>query len=416
MLFSIGVTAYLTAQALGLALWLSLAAGLFSSMLLGTFGGWLMERRREHGPEQRLQVVARSDDGPAPVEGRSTILDNLQERLRVAAADDERWVVILRAHGIEDDLEADGAIAAARLALMASMELAEPVPATEVEQLSELCDYTNDHLRSVIAETETAAFTIMVRLQEVDQMVGQFSDFVRTTEGESLLLLGHSGQSVSLNEGFLTRLQTHLGHRIDSSSADNERLVQIDKDTQAIQRLVEGIAAIVFTTDLLALNASIEATHAGSAGRGFAVVAAEVRQLASQTKLAVHNIQTGLDRFQETNRLQIRDGSEKADQINGERALLDELAEQLHGMGVGYERMSTCQRRILNEMEQLSGNIAAAMTAAMGEIQFQDVVRQRLECVVHGIGALKESGAATAFEVMQGANTVGSHETALELF
>ena len=256
----------------------------------------------------------------------------------------------------------------------------------------------------------------MARLQEVDNLVFKFGEFVRASDQESLILLGHSGQSVALNEGFLSRLKTHLGKRTDSSSADNERLTQIDEDTKAIQRLVEAIAAIVFTTDLLALNASIEATHAGDAGRGFAVVAAEVRQLARQTKLAVDNIQGGLNRFQETNRQQIRDGTEKTDQIAGERALLDELAGQLKGLGLGYERMSTCQRRILTEMEQLSGNIATAMTAAIGEIQFQDVVRQRLECVVRGIGALKDSGAVTAFEIMQGANTVGDRENALELF
>jgi hypothetical protein len=378
LLFGIGAMVFALAQFLGLAQWLALAAGLIATMAAGALGGWLARRRGKLGNNGRLQALARVLDGPIIVDGRVMRPDELKDRLQETAADDERWAAILRAHGIEDDLDANGAIAAARIALITSMDLSESPPATtELEQLPELCDYTNDHLLSVIAETEGAAFTIMARLQEVDNLVFKFGEFVRASDQESLILLGHSGQSVALNEGFLSRLKTHLGERTDSSSADNERLTQIDEDTKAIQRLVEAIAAIVFTTDLLALNASIEATHAGDAGRGFAVVAAEVRQLARQTKLAVDNIQGGLNRFQETNRQQIRDGTEKTDQIAGERALLDELAGQLKGLGLGYERMSTCQR---------------------------------------GIGALKDSGAVTAFEIMQGANTVGDRENALELF
>jgi hypothetical protein len=67
-------------------------------------------------------------------------------------------------------------------------------------------------------------------------------------------------------------------------------------------------------------------------------------------------------------------------------------------------------------MERLSGDIGVALTCAMGEIQFQDVVRQRLECVVQGIEALKNADADAAFAVMQAGDTLGARDKVMELF
>lgn len=86
-----------------------------------------------------------------------------------------------------------------------------------------------------------------------------------------------------------------LAHEVERAA---EVIAKLESDTDSVAGILDVIKGIAEQTNLLALNAAIEAARAGEQGRGFAVVADEVRTLASRTQESTHEIQTVIEQLQ----------------------------------------------------------------------------------------------------------------------
>ncbi len=280
----------------------------------------------------------------------------------------------------------------------------------EMRQYREFNDIVRSHLSAVIQETEQAAFSMMEQLQAIDGVVSDLNQFVNRSSQEASELIHSSENEVESNRRMVETMRGYISKRVDENQHDQMRVQKVIDEAQHLEGIVQLIKNIAAQTNLLALNAAIEAARAGEAGRGFAVVADEVRKLSMQTGEAVTQISQGIGQVASTIQAQFQEKL-SSENIEAERQVLFQFADQLNEMETRYSGLINQQNEVLGNISTSSQRLADMFVHAMASVQFQDVVRQRVEHVSHALERLDGHNAELA-QVLDKA----SEKSALEQF
>lgn len=261
--------------------------------------------------------------------------------------------------------------------------------ARELSHVRNYNDVLCKQLDGIVQETEKAAYDIAERLQAIDAVVTRLDQFVSETTQASSALASSSEQDIESNKAMIARMESYVRNRIDEAMRDQQRIEQIVAEAQGLGTLVQLIKAISSQTNLLALNAAIEAARAGEAGRGFAVVADEVRKLSTETDAAVNKINEGINGVAQSIRQQFEDKLAHSN-VEAERNALTEISNQLSHLGHGYQQLLDHDLNVLQNVREASGELASMFMDVLASVQFQDITRQQIEIVVRALRKLDD--------------------------
>ncbi|VXC98029.1 Methyl-accepting chemotaxis protein [Pseudomonas sp. 8Z] len=173
----------------------------------------------------------------------------------------------------------------------------------------------------------------------------------------------------------MRQLSARLG---DSATA----LQQLREQTQQINRVVDVIKGIAEQTNLLALNAAIEAARAGEAGRGFAVVADEVRSLSKRTQESTQEIAQTVDNLQRV--------------VGQSVSLMEDACNQADGDIGSVLAMGDELQNIVDSVQRVSDRLAQIATAAEQQAATADEVSGNIQQVDQAAGQLLEGAQAVS--------------------
>ncbi|MCD7100234.1 methyl-accepting chemotaxis protein [Stenotrophomonas sp. MMGLT7] len=251
--------------------------------------------------------------------------------------------------------------------------------------LTELRNFVGNEIDGSRGEIERARELIR---QAVAGLGGSFDAMSRKSrqQGQAVARIvdragddGHAGVDVARFAQHASQRMEQLVEALEQVSGQSSTTVHhIDEMAQhldGIFALLEDVKSIADQTNLLALNAAIEAARAGEAGRGFAVVADEVRNLSErsttfneQIRKLAHSSKDAIAKVRETvTQMASRDMDRSREARNEAATMLDNVAAINASLGEGMREISECGRAI-------DGSVAEAVRA----LQFEDIATQAL--------------------------------------
>lgn len=250
--------------------------------------------------------------------------------------------------------------------------------------LAEANSTSTNQIRQVMDDLSSTAATLADNVQSVNTKVIEMGDNMSAINSEAVTLndnsdkMNRAGQNVSESMN-LVLTSSHTASDIIAQLI--EQVNETNKAIASINKAVELISDITSQTNLLSLNASIEAARAGQAGRGFAVVASEIKQLADQSSQGADSIKNIADNI-----------LEKSNRSVMLTSRMKELAEQ-EQTDIGNAKESF---DILNRI--IEENAAIAQTV-MDKTKNLEALKLDIINSVSELSAISEENAASNEEV-----------------
>ncbi|WP_343598895.1 methyl-accepting chemotaxis protein [Pseudomonas sp.] len=240
--------------------------------------------------------------------------------------------------------------------------------ASATEELSAITEQTSAGANNQKVETDqvaTAMQEMAATVHEVARNAGEASEAASATDEEA-----REGDSV------VNRAVVQISRLASQVDATGEAMDALRSESQRIGKVMDVIKAVAEQTNLLALNAAIEAARAGEAGRGFAVVADEVRSLAQRTQASTLEIESAISSLEEGTRSVSELMEQSQSLTESSVALVREAGVALEGITQRVSGIQLMNQQIAAASEQQS---AVAEEISRSVVTVRDISEQTAE-------------------------------------
>jgi len=197
--------------------------------------------------------------------------------------------------------------------------------ATTVDEISSLT-------RSAVLEQKNGTDSVAAAINELDASANEVQQNTQSAADKSVSANERTAKGLVLVE----QAKTGINELRDKVIENTTMITELSNKTNEVGSVLEVITAIAEQTNLLALNAAIEAARAGEQGRGFAVVADEVRSLATRTRESIEQIHTTIHALQVGAKGAVnsmnevsQQANEKADDVTNVASLLVDISDEI---------------------------------------------------------------------------------------
>lgn len=270
-----------------------------------------------------------------------------------------------------------------------------------------------ENLRAMIGSISSTATQLAAAAEEVSAVVADTSNGLEQQNAEigrslaAVQEMSHAVDEVAKNAVLTSQLsqlsetESHGGLGQVQKTVDGLHSLQkevrvssgdahgLSRQAQAISKVLEVIRSIADQTNLLALNAAIEAARAGEAGRGFAVVADEVRSLSHTTQSSIHEIESMIQSIQ-------KGSSDTVSSLQQTAKQAEDTLNIASAAGSALERIAEAVSQISSRNQMI-----ASATEAQAKVAHQ---------VSHSLSAIRDVSNQAATGAVQ--TTSASHELA----
>lgn len=258
----------------------------------------------------------------------------------------------------------------------------------DIHTLRQAFNVLRQQVEVTIQTSEAAVMSMGERMnrvhRETEDLRSRIMEAVSRSQRLSADSLGQAGQHGQA----VAALAEHQARFEVSQQAYRERVRAVAEQVRQLLPLSATIDEISRQTNLLSINASVEAARAGREGAGFKVVAAEVRRLSSQTNEAARQITQGIARAAAA----IDEEMSAADGQRGDSSThqLGEIAHHIQTMGDTLSEVVPYLSKLSTDMDSGMASVNGDIISALGDMQFQDINRQLLEQINAALASLSE--------------------------